>query len=178
MIPDTSAWMGLFGLPARSVFSACLLLSGAAIACGQQPTDSSSATANSPGPASAKPKKVWTNDDVAPASAGLTVVAKAANSPAPLATGASAQLASQLRAKLEKLQPQLKGMDTQLDELKRFQAGELSGDAGRQLHKRYSSAPISEQIARLEEKRNHLQEQIEAIYEEARKKGILPGQLR
>ncbi len=106
------------------------------------------------------------------------MVAKAATSPTPSATGANAHLAVQLRGKLEKLQSQLKGVDTQLDELKRFQAGELSGDAGRQLHKRYSTAPIPEQIAKLEEKRNNLQDQIEAIYEEARKKGILPGQLR
>jgi hypothetical protein len=172
LIPDTSAWMCLSGLFSRIVFSACLVLGGVAIASGQQPTDTSPSTAN------AKPKKVWTNDDVAPASPGVTVAAKAATSPAPSPTGASAQLASQLRGKLEKLQPQLKGVDTQLDELKRFQAGELSGDAGRQLHKRYSSAPIPDQIAKLEEKRNHLQDQIEAIYEEARKKGILPGQLR
>ena len=96
----------------------------------------------------------------------------------PSATGANARLASQLRVKLEKLQAQLKVVDTQLNDLKRFQAGELSGDAGRQLHKRYSSAPIPEQIAKLDEKRNHLQDQIEAIYEEARKKGILPGELR
>jgi hypothetical protein len=164
--------MCLFRLPARTVFSACLLLGGVAIASGQQPTDTSPSTAN------AKPKKVWTNDDVAPASPGVTVAAKAATSPAPSATGASAQLASQLRGKLEKLQPQLKGVDAQLDELKRFQAGELSGDAGRQLHKSYSSAPIPDQIAKLQEKRNHLQDQIEAIYEEARKKGIQPVQLR
>ena len=172
MIPDTSARMCLSGLPFRIVLSACLFLGGAAIASGQQPNDTPSNTAN------AKPKKVWTNDDVAAASPGLTVAAKAATSPTPSATGANAHLAVQLRAKLEKLQSQLKGVDTQLDELKRFQAGELSGDAGRQLHKRYSSAPIPEQIAKLEEKRNNLQDQIEAIYEEARKKGILPGQLR
>ena len=115
---------------------------------------------------------------MAAASPGDTVAAKAATSPTPSATGANAHLAVQLRDKLEKLQSQLKGVATQLDELKRFQAGELSGDAGRQLHKRYSSAPIPEQIAKLEEKRNNLQDQIQAIYEEARKKGILPGQLR
>ncbi len=172
MIPDTSARMCLSGLPFRIVLSACLFLGGAAIASGQQATDTPSSTAN------AKPKKIWTNDDVASASPGVTVAAKAATSPAPSATGANAHLAAQLRGKLEKLQSQLKGVDTQLDELKRFQAGELSGDAGRQLHKRYSSAPIPEQIAKLEEKRNNLQDQIEAIYEEARKKGILPGQLR
>jgi hypothetical protein len=168
--------MCLSGLFSRIVFSACLFLGGAAIASGQQPADTPSSTATSSNTANAKPKKVWTNDDVAPANA--SVVAKAATSSAPSATGANAHLAVQLRGKLEKLQPQLQGLDTQLDELKRFQAGELSGHAGRQLHKRYSSAPIPEQIAQLEEKRNHLQDQIEAIYEQARKKGILPGQLR
>ena len=178
LIPDTSARMGLSGLPFRIVLSACLFLGGAAIASGQQPTDTPSSTATSSSTANAKPKKVWTNDDVAAASPGVTVAANAATSPTPSATGANAHLAAQLRDKLEKLQSQLKGVDTQLDELKRFQAGELSGDAGRQLHQRYSSAPIPEQIAKLEEKRNNLQDQLEAIYEQARKKGILPGQLR
>lgn len=91
---------------------------------------------------------------------------------------ANVHLASQLRGKLEKLQAQWKDAGQQLDELKRFQAAELSGDAGRQLHKRCNTAPIPEQIARLEEKRKHLQDQIEAIYEEARRKDILPGGLR
>jgi len=146
----------------RIAFSACLFLGDAVIASGQQPTDTSSSAATSSSTAHAKPKKVWTNDDVAPASASVTVAAKAASSPTPSTTGANAQLATQLR----------------VDELKRLQAGELSGDAGRQLHKRYSSAPIPEQIAKLEEKRKHLRDQIEVIYEEARKKGILSGQLR
>ena len=178
MIPETSARMCLSGLPFRIVLSACLFLGGAAIACAQQPTDTPSSTAASSSAANAKPKKVWTNDDVAAASPGVTVAAKAATAPTPSAAGANAHLAVQLRGQLEKLQSQLKGVDTELDELKRFQAGELSGDAGRQLHKRYSSAPIPGQIAKLEEKRNNLQDQIEAIYEQARKKGILPGQLR
>ena len=172
MIPDTSARMCLSRLPFRMVLPACLLLCVAGITCAQQPADTPSSTAN------AKPKKVWTNDDVAQASPGVTVAAKGATSPAPSAAGANARLATQLRVKLEKLQSQLEDVDTQLDELKRFQAGELSGDAGRQLHKRYNTTPIPEQMAKLEEKRNHLQERIEAMYEEARKKGILPGQLR
>ena len=178
LILNTSAGMCWCGLFPRIVFSACLFLGAAAIASGQQPTDTPSSTVTSSSTANAKPKKVWTNDDVAPASPGVAVAAKAATSPTPSATGANAQFAAQLRGKLEKLQGQLKDADKQLDELKRFQAGELSGDAARQLHKRYSSAPIPEQIAKLEEKRNHLQDQIEAIYEQARKKGILPGQLR
>jgi TolA-binding protein len=170
--------MGLSGLFPRIVFSACLFLGGAAIASGQQPTDTPSSTATSSSTANAKPKKVWTNDDVAPASAAVTVAAKTATSPTASAPGANEHLAVQLRGKLEKLQSQLQGVDTQLDALKRFQAGELGGDAARQLHQRYSSAPIPEQIAKLQEKRNNLQDQIQAIYEEARKKGILPGQLR
>ena len=178
MLPDTSARMRLSGLPVRIVLSACLFLGGAAIASGQQPTDTPSSTATSSSTASAKGKKAWTNDDVAAASPGGTVAAKDANSRTPSATGANLRLAAERRGKLERLQSQLKGVDTQLDELKRFQAGELSGDAGRRLHKRYSSAPIPEQIAKLEEKRNNWQEQIEAIYEEARKKGMRPGQLR
>jgi hypothetical protein len=152
--------------------SACLLLGGAAIAPAQQPADTSS---NTPNP---KAKKVWTNDDFAPASSNVAPATKAASLPARSANDANPQLATQLRGKLEKLQAQWKDADQQLEELKRFQAGESSGDAGRQLHKRYSTEPIPEQIAKLQEKRNHLQDQMQAIYEEARKKGILPGELR
>ena len=172
IIPEASAEMPLSRLFSRVVFSACLFLGGAAVVPAQQPVDKT--LSNTPSP---KTKKVWTNDDFAPASADAAP-AIASRLPARSANNANAQLASQLRGKLEKLQAQWKDVDQQLDELKRFQAGELSGDAGRQLHKRYSTAPIPEQIAKLEEKRNHLQDQVEAIYEEARKKGILPGELR
>lgn len=172
MILDTVRRMYLSCLPSRLVFYACLLAVSAAIVAAQQPADTPSNTPDQ------KIKKVWTNDDFAPGSASAAPAAKEAGLPRRSTDHANAQLASQLRGKLEKLQAQWKDADQQLDELKRFQAGELSGDAGRQLHKRYNSAPIPEQIAKLEEKREHLQDQIEAIYEEARKKGILPGELR
>ena len=109
LIPDISSRMGLSSLPFRIVLSACLFLGGAAIASGQQPTDTPSSTAISSSTANAKAKKVWTNDDVAAASPGVTVAAKAAASPTPSATGANANLAVQLRGKLEKLQPRLEG---------------------------------------------------------------------
>jgi hypothetical protein len=157
----------------RMVFPACLLLSGAAVVSAQQPVDT--APSNMPRP---KSKRVWTNDDFQPVSADVAPAAKAVSSPVRPSNDANAQLARQLRGTLEKLQAQLKDADQQLDECRRFQAGELNGDAGRQMHKRYSTAPIPEQIAKLEERRKHLQDQVEAIYEEARKKGILPGELR
>jgi len=171
LILDTVRRMCLSRLSSRLVFSACLLLASAAIVPAQQPADTPSNTSEQ------KTKKVWTNDDFAPGSANATFAVKEADLRRST-NHANAQLASQLRGKLEKLQAQRKDADQQLDELKRFQAGELSGDAGRQLHKRYNTAPIPEQIGKLEEKSTHLQDQIEAICEEARKKGILPGELR
>jgi len=136
----------------------------------QQPaTDSST---NPP-----KPKKIFTNDDVAPASP-TTAPAPRTAAPARPPKDANSQLASELRNKLDRLNAQLAYADQKIDDLKRFQAGELSGDAGRQLHKGYSTEPIPDQIAKLEEKKKQVQDQIEAIYDYARKKGILPGQLR
>lgn len=170
LILDTVRRIWLPGLPFRMAFSACLLMASAALLPAQQPADTPSNTSNQ------KTKRVWTNDDFAPGSANTTPAAKEAGWPA--RPTKNAQLASQLRGKLEKLQAQSKDTDQQLDDLKRFQAGELSGDGGRQLHKRYNTTPIPEQIARLEEKGKHLQDQIEAIYEEARKKGVPPGELR
>ena len=155
------------------VFPACLLLSAAAVVSAQQPVDT--AASNTPRP---KTKRVWTNDDFAAVSADVAPATKAASLPVRPGNDANAQLARQLRGRLEKLQAQLQDADQQLDELRRFQAGELSPNAGRQLHKRYNTAPIPEQIAKLDEKRKQLQDQIEAIYDEARKKGILPGELR
>jgi hypothetical protein len=136
----------------------------------QQPAADSSANPS-------KPKKVFTNDDVAPASSSAAPAAKPAAPTHPGKEG-DPQLASQLRGKLDKLNAQLADADKKIDELKRFQAGELSGDAGRQLHKGYSTEPIPDQIAKLEERKKQIQDQIEAIYDYARKKGILPGQLR
>jgi len=173
LILDTVPRVSLPGVPAGLVFSACLLLASAASISAQQPADSPSNTSDQ------RTKKVWTNDDFAPGSAKVAPAAKDTGGlPRHSTDHANAQLASQLRGKLEKLQAQWKDAGQQLDALKRFQAGELSGDDGRQLHKRYNRAPIPEQIAKLEEKRKHLQDQIEAIYEEARRKGILPGELR
>jgi hypothetical protein len=170
LILDTVRRMYLSCLPSGLIFSACLVLASAPAVPAQQGADTPSNTPNQ------KAKKVWTNDDFAPGNGNVAPAAKEAGLPANSTN--NAQLASQLRGRLEKLQAQWKDADQQLDELKRFQAGELSGDAGRQLHKRYNTAPIPEQIAKLEEKRKHLQDQIEAIYEAARKKGIMPGELR
>jgi len=142
-------------------------------AAAQDPT----AASGTPAPP-AKQKKVWTNDDIEPSapSPGASSKPLAASPGKP--ADANGKLAEQLRAKLEKLDRQLQDTEKELHDLKNFQAGEGSGNASRQLHKGYSTEPIPEQIQKLEAKRQQLEEHIDALYDEARKKGILPGQLR
>lgn len=161
------------GFPHLLLIVAILLLGTGAAAVAQQPADPPPST---PAP---KPKKVYTNEDVQPAPDGTApAAAKPARSIAPSGKEPNAELARSMRAKLEKLTAQIKDADKQIDDLKRFQAGETSGDASHQWNKGYNRMPIPEQIDKLEQKRSQLQAQVEAIYDEARKKGIQPGQLR
>jgi uncharacterized protein (UPF0335 family) len=160
------------GFPHLLLIAAILLLGAGAVAVAQQPADP---PLNTTAP---KPKKVYTNDDVQPASEGTAAAAKPTRSTAPSGKEPNAELARSMRAKLEKLEVQIKDADKQIDDLKRFQAGETNGDASHQWHKGYNTTPIPEQIAKLEQKRSQLQVQVEAIYDEARKRGIQPGQLR
>ena len=149
-----------------------LFLALAGIAASQQPTDPPPTTSTP------KPKKIYTNDDVQPAPDGSAAAAKPARSMAPAGKEPNAELARSMRAKLEKLAAQIKDADRQIDDLKRFQAGETNGDASHQWNRGYNRKPIPEQIAKLEQKRSQLQAQVEAIYDEARKRDIQPGQLR
>ncbi len=162
------------GLPRLSL-ATILLLAFAGIAASQQPANPppAASTPNTP-----KPKKVYTDDDIQPSTTGPPATTKPASSPAQPGKDPNAEVARTMRARLEKLAAQIKDADRQIDELKRFQAGELSGDAGRQLHKGYNTIPIPDQIAKLEQKRLQLLAQVDATYDAARKKGIQPGQLR
>ncbi len=162
------------GLPRLSL-ATILLLVFAGIAASQQPADPPPATST---PNTPKPKKIYTDDDIQPSPSGPAAAAKPASSPAQPGKDPNGELARTMRAKLEKLAAQIKDADKQLDDLKRFQAGETNGDASHQWHKGYNATPIPDQIAKLEQKRSQLLGQVDAIYDEARKKGILPGQLR
>lgn len=137
-----------------------------------------SGTAGAAQPAApAKPKKIWTNDDVA-AAGGSNSPATKSKTDSASASDANAKLAKQLHDRLDKLEAQLRETEKQLTDLKNFAAGEGNGTAGRQLHKGYSMEPVPDQIAKLETRRQQLQQQINEVYDEARQKGILPGQLR
>lgn len=162
--------------PGRGTVRTFLLMAIVTAVCGgaaaqdaSNPTPQTSATA--------KPKKIWTNDDVAAAEPSSPGLKPGTTGPAKPAEN-NAKTARELRARLNKLEAQLKGTEKELQQLKDFQSGEGNGTAGHQLHKGYNMMPVPEQIEKLQAKTQQLQAQISAVYDEARKKGILPGQLR
>ena len=128
-----------------------------------------------------KTKRVWTDDnlkEVSSSGVSQTGPAKnvAARETAPVKP-ASPQAAA-LHKRISTLQAQLVNLDKQIAELQSFTKGERPGDVGLQLHKGYSTEPIPDQIRKLEEKKKSVSAQIDTAVDEARKLGILPGQLR
>lgn len=91
---------------------------------------------------------------------------------------ASSQLVAAFRKQLTALQAQLAGVEKQIADLKSFSKGEAPGANGLQLHKRYSTEPVEDQVHKLEEKRKSVAAQMDAVFDAARKRGIEPGQLR
>ena len=141
-----------------------------------QPPDSAKPTDDT------KPKKVWTNENISGASGTVSVVGDAkGNSKGKLAPDkpGDAQYIANTRKQLEKLQSQIDDTTKQIADLKNFSRGEPSStSSGIELDHRYAREPIEVQIRSLEDKKKDLQGKIDALLDEARKKGIEPGQLR
>jgi hypothetical protein len=128
-----------------------------------------------------KAKKVWTNDNLNEVSgsavsqvgnekdrsAGKSTAAKPAN----------AQVAA-FRKQIMALQALLANLEKQIADLKSFNKGEASSANGLQFHKRYTTEPVEDQVRKLEEKKKLVAEQIDTVFDAARKLGIEPGQLR
>ena len=128
-----------------------------------------------------KPKKVWTNEDLPEAHGSGPVVREAKSTEKPKTRngkGADSGYVANVKKQLEKLQGQLVDADKQIAKLKDFSAGEPVGTSERQFHKGYNSEPIERQIQSLEAKKVETQAKIDALVDEARKKGVEPGQLR
>jgi hypothetical protein len=162
-----------------------LLFAAAAVA--QSPATSSPAPAapsQNPAPPgeTKKSRKVWTNDNLSDASGAISVVGDPQNAPKakPAAQkAAEAQYIASIRKQLDKLQAQIADLDKQLADLKKFSEGEPSSSAsGIKLNKSYNREPIEVQIRALEQKKKDLQEKTDALTDEARKKGVEPGELR
>ena len=141
-----------------------------------QPQSASPAT-----PADAKkPKKVWTNDDVNNLSGPVSVVGNTKGRGKPDSDAkADPQYIANTRKQLEKLQSQLDDTDKQLADLKDFSEGKgATTSGGYQFTKGYNRVPVDQQISSLEVKKSQLEDKIGALLDEARKKGVEPGDLR
>ncbi|MGB2622156.1 MAG: hypothetical protein WA857_07480 [Candidatus Acidiferrum sp.] len=135
-----------------------------------------------------KQKKVWTDDDMSKVQGGISVVGDAnssnGSSEARQEEGAISGDAAQesqignYREQLRQLQAQLDVTDKKIDDLRNFKAEDTSASGGINPNHGYTMTPVADQIKQLEDKRKQIQDQIDAVTDEARKKGIEPGQLR
>jgi hypothetical protein len=143
-------------------------------------TSTPAATSSSSTPASTPPKKVWTNENMPEGKGGVSVVGdkRNPNSGPNSAQPADAATATGIKKSLEKLQSQLDDVNTKLKSYKDFQDGEAVSNGERDLSKTYSRVPVDQQMAQLLDKKKQLEGQIGDLLDEARKKGVLPGQLR
>lgn len=183
------------------VLTAVLVLSGAlwghAQASGSGTSSSQSSSSNPapngtnatpPPPSQAqdkdakKPKKVWTNDELHGLNGSVSVVGDTAkmNPGKGRSTqgDASPSLIARMHGELQRLRANLDKTDKQIHDLKEFNSGEATGTASLQLHHSYTTASIPDQIKQLEEKKKQIEARIAAIEDDARKRGIEPGQLR
>jgi hypothetical protein len=171
----------------RSLSIPVFVMLFAAAAAAQAPATSSTApaaSAQNPAPPdeAKKPKKVWTNDNLSDANGTISVVGDSRNvSKAKPSAGkpADAQYIATVRKQLDKYRDEIVDIDKQLVDLKNFSSGEPStGASGIRLNKSYDREPIEVQIRVLQEKKKDLLEKTDALLDEARKKGVEPGQLR
>ena len=129
-----------------------------------------------------KTKKVWTNDNLGDVSGSAVSQVGDERNSSPgknaAAKPASSQVVAAYRKQLTALQAQLVGVEKQIADLKSFSKGEAPGANGLQLHKRYSTEPVEDQVHKLEEQRKSVAAQMDAVFDAARKRGIESGQLR
>jgi hypothetical protein len=135
-----------------------------------------------PPPDTKKPKKVWTEENLSDAHGTISVVGDSkGGSKGKPSSGkpADAQYIASVRKQLEKYKEQIADIDKQLVDLKNFSSGEPStGASGIRLNKSYDREPIEVQIRALQEKKKDLEAKSDALLDEARKRGVEPGQLR
>lgn len=141
-----------------------------------QPSDSTAPVVADP----KKTKKVWTNEDVNGLTGPVSVVGNSKNL-GKTGTGAKAdpQYIANTKKELAKLRSQLDDADKQLADLKDFSEGKAATtSSGYQINKGYNREPVDQQITGLQDKKKQLQDKIDALLDDARKKGVQPGDLR
>jgi len=122
---------------------------------------------------------VWTNDDLP---AGRDRASRDEKSPqnypsSPNRAG-DPQTVERIRKNLEKLESQIDDINKKLKTFREFLDGEPVSTGARDMRKGINRMPVDQQIRELEEKRKQLDAERGELFDEARKKGIDPGQLR
>ena len=129
-----------------------------------------------------KPKKTWNNENIADANGPVSVVGDSKNNgkgKSKPAKPADAQYIANTKKQLDKYQSEIADIDKQIVDLQNFSRGEPSSSAsGIRLNKSYDREPIEVQIRALEDKKRDLQAKADALFDEARKRGVDPGDLR
>lgn len=134
-----------------------------------------------------KPKRVWTNDEISTVGGNISVVGNSSSANTADSSSKSGSRATdsaqekqieQYRDQLRQLQAQLDSVDKKINDLRNFKADNSSASGGIDPRHGYTMTPVADQIAQLEEKKKQIQAKIDAVEDEARKKGIEPGQLR
>lgn len=170
----------------RRISLLLLLCSVLHLACAAQDTQTTSPSVSSQPaaestPASSaktdKPKKVWTNDDVKNAG-DVSVVGDKQNQKYTMTKPADPATVAKYRNNLHKLQAQLDDVNKQLKLYGAFTEGKPVSENGRDMSHGITRTPVDQQTAKLREKKKQLEDQIDQLYEEARKKGIESGQLK
>jgi hypothetical protein len=151
-------------------------------AAAQKPT---SPPSSQPAKKDAKPpKKVWTNEDLANLTpGGVSVVGEArqqkpAAAPAAAKSSEMARIAASYRQQLAKLQAELDQVDKKIAALHNFTASNASPGGGLNMMGYYNATPVADQLQQLETLKKRIQARIDAIEDDARHKGIPPGDLR
>ncbi len=125
-------------------------------------------------------KKVWTNENIAASKGNVSVVGDKRNQNYHMGPEQPADAATIARIKkdLDKLQSQLSDVNSKLKSYKQFEDGEAVSKGERDITKGYSRTPVDQQMSQLLDKKKQLEGQIGDLLDEARKKGVDPGQLR
>jgi len=158
-----------------------IVLSAGAQSPDPSPTQPAAQPQDAAPPAEAKkPKKVLTNEDLHKSAGEVSVAGGAKQKPKKVTSQTpDAQYVASVRKQLDTLQKQLADVDKQLDDLKKFSEGDPSNNAvGIKLNKSYNREPIEVQMRELQDKKKDLQTKMDALLDEARKKGVPPGDLR
>jgi hypothetical protein len=137
-------------------------------------------TTPAPAASAAPAKKVWTNEDIGGAKGGVSVIGDKRNQNYHMTPNQPADAATVARIKreLERLQTQLDEVNKKLKSFKEFQEGEPVSTGERDLSKGINRVPVNQQMAQLQDKKKTLEGQLGDLLDEARKKGVDPGQLR